>query len=267
MTMQLDHNLRDQYYDKRRSLSTLELGFLTVLPSCYLQGISFVLFGLFRPDLPFFHCSLLKELGWPLWAQIPIKLYESFMLINCWNVIAPVWLIFLTPGYSIFGWTHELPQSKRTFQTFETLRKYQNSVKVYKYLQILSDHLLRPVKTYLLGVSFFVGSIVVVMMGYATVRELGETPMPQYLAYPTSWLFVALIFSFVGTEAERWNMSSMTYLRDLKQIPSKQLKMEGRSFRPMVMKISDVQSATKGFTVSKLNHACDAIIDLLVSSK
>ncbi|CAL8100074.1 unnamed protein product [Orchesella dallaii] len=128
-----------------------------------------------------------------------------------------------------------VPQSKRTFHTFETLRKYQNSVKVYKYLQILSDRLLGAVKNYLVGVSFFVGSIVVVMVGYASVRELGETPLPQYLAYPTSWLFLALIFTFVGTEAERWNMSSITYLRDLKQVPSKQLKKEGRSLRPMVI--------------------------------
>lgn len=233
-----------------------------------------------RPSKPFFHCSLLMELDWPLIAQLPYKVFECYMFFNCWHVIVSTWLAVAVPGFALVKWIPELllteaeilsqatPGSKR-HKTTASIREMATSMEVYQHLFMLCNRLIAVTRTWLVGISYFTGKLVGIYMGYASLKLALDDSIPwkEYIAYPTSCLFILLFFGFASPEAEQLHTNATDFIHQLKCKPSnKQLRKTIRHTRPMAIWVIDIMYFRKGTGIEVVNDVIEEIADLIVGS-
>ncbi|CAL8146042.1 unnamed protein product [Orchesella dallaii] len=274
LAIKYDQQLRQRYWNqnRRRNMDLLETGGMVMAVVVYFQGFCFSMYALLKPKTPFAHCSLLIELGWPMWAQIPVKIYETYMLINCWHVILSVWLTLVAGGYSVFRWVNELaPEEENRIQiqqkALDTLRTETNSYSVYQSFEILTTMLNSIIKIWIAGVSFFVGKFIAIYMGYASIKlgMDGTLPMREYLVYPTSCIFLFVTLALLFPEAEKFSTATIEYTKKMKWHSNRTLRKRFRGLRPLAILITDAIRMQHGTFIEVLHDVIDEITDLVIS--
>ncbi|CAL8146039.1 unnamed protein product [Orchesella dallaii] len=277
LSIKNDKKLRQRYWNQNRgrSMDLLETGGLAMIVVVNLQGFCFSMYALLKPTTPFAHCSLLIELGWPMWAQIPVKIYETYMLINCCHVILSVWLTLVAGGYSVLRWANELVPEKENRariqrKALDTLRTETNSFSVYQSLEILTTMLNSIIKIWIAGVSFFVGKFIAInaiYMGYASVKlgMSGTLPMREYLVYPTSCFFLFVTLALLFPEAEKFNTATIEYTKKVKRHSNRILRKSFRALKPLALWITDGIRVQHGTFIEVLHDVIDEITDLVIS--
>lgn len=84
------------------------------------------------------------------------------------------------------------------------------------------------------------------------------------MAYPTSCLFLGILFGFVSPEAERIHTFSSEYLHRLKNEPNRILRKSIRYLRPMAIWVCDTLYFQMGTGVEVVNNIAEEIADLVV---
>ncbi|CAL8092593.1 unnamed protein product [Orchesella dallaii] len=270
-----DQALRERYWKQKRkkSLDFLEASSSCVILFVYFQGVCFALYSLMKPSKPFFHCSLLMELGWPMWMQIPVKVYECYMFINCWHVIVSLWVTLLGASYPIARWPMELidtklnPDPNFVRKTKEELRTDSCSLPTYRSLYLLVCRLNDVAKIWIVGVSFFVGKFVGIYMAFATFKLGMEMtiPLKEYLAYPTSCFFLVILFALAAPEAEKVHITSDEYITKMKCQKTKILRRESSSLRHMAIWVYDFFCFERGTFSEVMYDSINEVGDLIIS--
>lgn len=257
-----------------------------IVPFVYFQGICFGLFSLMKPSKPFFHCSILSELGWPISSQIPVKIYECYMFFNCWHVIVSVWLAISVPTYVLARMPFQLVQPEdeqlylthkqlkvkksrnptQNYPTTDELRHISNSLPTYLHLVILCNRFNAVSRIWITGVSFFTGKLVAIYMGFATILLAIQQTLPwkEYMAYPTSCLFLGLLFAFVSPQAEALHTFSSAYIHQVKAQPNRVIRKIAQSLQPMAVWLLDILYFEMGTGIEMLHDIIGEIGDLLV---
>ncbi|CAL8146045.1 unnamed protein product [Orchesella dallaii] len=270
-----DKELRNRYLirNRHKSWDLLEDGGLGMVIVVYCQGICFGMYALLKPNAPFVHSSFLTEIGWSIWAQIPFKIYESYMLINCWHVILSPWLPMNAGGYSLLRWVDELAPTKRNMpgtinqKTLDNLREDRNSYLIFKHLEILTNRLNAIITIWICGVTFYMGKLIRIYMGYATIKLAisGTLPLREYVVYPTSCAFLFILLQITFPEGEKFHTAIVCYTRKMKYHANRILRKRCRAFRPMGLWMMEFFCVQRGACVQVLFDVFDEIADVVIS--
>lgn len=207
-----------------------------------------------------------------MWAQIPMKIYECYMFFNCWHVIVSTWVVFLAATFSNARWASELVQRnqenrQRKRNTLDTLRSLPTSLEIYRCLFMQCSRLNQLGKFWLVGLAIFTGKFVGVYMGFATIKLGIENKLPilEFMAYPTSCVFLGALLAFTSPEAERYHIDSQLYIRQLRRHPRRVIRQSVRALIPMSASVANFFNIEKGYGVETMQDAIVEIGDLVIS--